>query len=225
MAPEAESPWSMPPDGGRRILVVEDEPKLRGMLARAIREMDFSVIEAATAEAGIEALEPAGADIALCDLSLPGMDGLELCRRIRERWPWMQLIILTGHGDLDAARRAIHLDVVEFLTKPCPLTEIEQALDRAVRRRRHGIIAQAVADPGFDGEATDPEPAAIPDLGALPRRLEAVERDHILEALARHDGNRTRAAADLGISVRTLYYRLKNYEVQGWIQRSDDPDG
>lgn len=214
---------SLPPsDGGRRVLVVEDEPKLRSMLVRAIREMDFTVTDAATAEAGFASLDPAGGDIAVCDLSLPGMDGLELCRRIRERWPWMQVIILTGHGDLEAARRAIHLDVVEFLTKPCPLTEIEQALDRAVRRRRHGIIARTLID-----AAPDPEPGAIPPFEAVssdagPRRLEEVERDHILAALARHDGNRTRAAAELGISVRTLYYRLKNYEVQGWIQRSDD---
>ncbi len=209
--------------GGRS--VVEDEPKLRGMLVRAIREMDFLVWDAPTAEAGLAVLEDADCDIALCDLSLPGMDGLELCHRIREQRPWMQLIILTGHGDLDAARRAIHLDVVEFLTKPCPLADIEQALDRAVRRRRHGIIARSVTEVDGVVETTEPGDVAESGQSSVPRRLEEVEREHILAALARHDGNRTRAAADLGISVRTLYYRLKNYEVQGWMPRSGDAEG
>jgi DNA-binding NtrC family response regulator len=209
--------------GGRRVIIVEDEPRLREMLGRAIRDMDFETEQAATAELALAAIADHPVDIALCDLSLPGMDGLELCRRIRDGWPETQLIILTGHGDLEAARTAIHLDVVEFLTKPCPLAEIEIALDRALRRRQHGILARAIETTAGE-QAFDARSDELPAAGAVdtPSRLEDIERAHILAALARHDGNRARTAEQLGISVRTLYYRLKTYENQGHLRPHDE---
>lgn len=212
-------------DGGRRVMIVEDEPRLREMLGRAIREMDFQTEQAATAEAALEAITDHPVDIAICDLSLPGMDGLELCRRIRAGWPETQLIVLTGHGDLEAARTAIHLDVVEFLTKPCPLADIEVALDRALRRRQHGILARAIETTGGDQDLLDSSgatPMTPSDAAPTPVRLEDIEREHILEALARHDGNRAKTAEQLGISVRTLYYRLKTYENLGYLRREDE---
>jgi DNA-binding NtrC family response regulator len=193
----------------RRVLIVEDEPRLRDVLRRAVREMEFIVDAAPSAEAAVACLEAAPHDIVVVDLNLPGMHGLELCALVRSRWPTTQLIILTGYGDLDAAKAAMRLDVVDFLTKPCALSDLEVALDRALRRRRHHIVAR-VEDEAIPADAVGAEEAAT---------LDEIERRHILDALARHDGNRARAAEELGISVRTLYYRLSAYEKQGHYSR------
>jgi DNA-binding NtrC family response regulator len=123
---------------------------------------------------------------------------MDLFAQIRQRWPATEVIILTGFGDLESARAAIRLDVVDFLSKPCHLREIEVALDRARRR-----LVNALATRDSDKSPDKP--------GDTPETLEEIERQQILKALERHGGNRTRAAAELGISRRTLHYRLASY--------------
>jgi DNA-binding NtrC family response regulator len=185
-----------------RVLVVEDEPRLRELLQRAVSGWGF---EATTARSGEEAIRLNDAqpfEIAILDLNLPMMDGLEALKSLREKSPSLQAIVLTGFASIDAAKRAVHLDVVEFLTKPCHLGELEQALDRALRR-------MAPTPP----EVLDQPDLPIPAAGVT---LEEVERQHILTALRRNNGNRTATAEELGISRRTLYYKLEEYERQGY---------
>jgi DNA-binding NtrC family response regulator len=203
----------------RRVLVVEDDGRMREMLLRALGSMEFSSSGVGSAEDALRALDDEEEfGIVIADLNLPGMHGLDLCEVVRKRSPQTQIIVLTGYGDLDSAKQAIRLDVVDFLTKPCRLSELESALDRALRRRLHGILMGPklpIEDPAaaamFDEEEDDAE---------APKRLRDHERKVILDALARHDGNRSETAKELGISVRTLYYRLSEYERQGYIART-----
>jgi len=116
--------------------------------------------------------------------------------------------VLTGFGDLDTAKRAIRLDVSDFLTKPCALGDIELALDRA--RQRRLAVNEPTASPNDSLTAAPPPPAK-----PVPMTLEELERQHILASLERNGGNRTATAAELGISLRTLYYRLETYQRQG----------
>ena len=219
-----QSPPGFPPAEGRQVLLVEDESRLREMLTRAIHEMGFVPTAAPRAEAALRLLEQRGErgfDILIVDLNLPGIGGLELLEQVRDRWPTTQAIILTGFGDLDAAKQAIRLDVVDFLTKPCPLGELEVALDRARNRR----LKAAGVDPASLTPRTDPARAAATeddpsegesDASAVPS-LEEMEQRHILAVLEKNHGNRTATAAELGISLRKLYYRLGQYQKQGLI--------
>ena len=196
---------------GRRVMVVEDEARLRDMLQRAIGDMEFHVTVAGTAEAALNLLRDHECDIVLTDLNLPGMHGIDLCNKVRTTWPTTQLIILTGFGDLESAKAAIRLDVVDFLTKPCSLGDLEIALNRALRRRRNHIVAR----PEIDLQA-DVQQDADHD---RPRKLHEIEREHVMASLARHDGSRAAAAEELGISLRTLYYRLNEYQRLGFDVR------
>ncbi|MEX0775907.1 MAG: response regulator [Phycisphaeraceae bacterium] len=206
----------------RRVLVVEDEQRLRDVLLRAIPQMDFHAQGARTAEQALELMQADPPAIVILDLNLPGMSGMELLEVIRRRWPGTAAIILTGFGDLEAARQAIRLDVTDFLTKPCSLGELEKALDRA-RRRLHEASIQAMREQSRTEDVVAKAPGdagtARADQDALeaPRRLEEIERQHILAALERHAGNRATTADELGISLRTLYYRLSEYQKQGYI--------
>jgi DNA-binding NtrC family response regulator len=187
------------------LLVIEDEARLRELLVDMAPDTGFTATGARSAEEAIRLMDAEPRDIVILDLNLPAMDGLEFLRQLRDRWPEAEVIILTGFGSLDAAREAIHLDVVEFLTKPCPLNQIEQALDRA-RRRIDADRLKRISSPPT-------APAAIAG-----ETLEEHERRLILAALDRNHGNRTATAAELGISRRTLHYRLSEYQKQGLLK-------
>ena len=195
-----------------KVLLVEDEARLREMLLRALSEMGFSPTPAGTAEAAQRVLEREPHGIIILDLNLPLMSGIEFLTALRQRQADVQVIVLTGFGDLDAARKAIHLDVVDFLSKPCALGDLEIALDRARSRLRK------FSEPEL------PEPEE-PKLEFTPREtspavsLEDVERQTILAALEKNHGNRNATAAELGISLRKLYYRLAQYQKQGLLQQ------
>lgn len=177
------------------VLIVEDEPRLRELLQRAIGGWGFGTVVARSGEEAMRLCQSSTPDIALLDLNLPGMDGLELFERLKSQRPMIQGIVLTGFASVEAARQAIHLEVVEFLTKPCHLGDLERALDRALRKN----------------SSATPE-AGAPMAVALERKtLNEVEREHILAALERNNNNRTATAEELGISRRTLYYKLEEY--------------
>ena len=206
------------------VLIVEDEQRLRDLLLRSLTNWGFEASAARSAEEAMRHSESNPPDIVLLDLNLPGMDGLEFFTSLRRKRPEVQGIVLTGFATVDAAKQAVHMDMVEFLTKPCHLGEVEQALDRAMRRiappdppilpdvvsagRNGEFAARAPADANGNGSGVDAE--------GSPRTLEEVEREHILSTLQRHDGNRTATAAELGISRRTLYYKLTEYQKQGY---------
>ena len=186
------------------VMVVDDEPRMRELLVRALSQWGFSVGAARSGEEAMRLADASGPEIVVLDLNLPGMDGLECLARLREKLPNVQAIILTGFASIESARQAVHLDVVEFLTKPCHLGELEQALDRAMRRlmcARESAVVPAPARTAVGGDAVT---------------LDELEREHILAVLEQHGGNRTAAAAALGISRRTLYYKLEEYQRKGY---------
>jgi DNA-binding NtrC family response regulator len=219
---------------GRRILLVEDESRLREMLLQGTRVMGFEATAVPSAEQALRALEQKPFPVIVVDLNLPGAGGLQLIQTVRQRWPHVQAIILTGFGDLQAARDAIRLEVVDFLTKPCALGDLEVAIGRAFRRLQQNqpsaldpVLSEAEEHEG------DLEPANVMDAPArekpgssrafAPRDgndallMEDVERRAILAALEKHNGNRAATAAELGISLRKLYYRLGEYQKKGLI--------
>lgn len=198
-----------------RVLVVEDEVRLRELMERVLPGWGFEVATARSAEEAMRLAEEDPPDIVILDLNLPGENGLSFFRRLRERWPNVQGIVQTGFGSVESAREAIHLDVVEFLTKPSSLGEMEKALDRALRRISTSL---PVLTPPADGEDELPPDIDVPtDAPAgADKTLVEVERQHILATLARNKGNRTATASALGISRRTLYYKIEEYQKQGF---------
>ena len=205
------------------VLIVEDEQRLRDLLLRSLTNWGFEASAARSAEEAMRSLEAHPPDIVLLDLNLPGMDGLEFFTSLRRKRPEVQGIVLTGFATVEAAKQAVHMDMVEFLTKPCHLGEVEQALDRAVRRIAPPDppvvpdVSTAGRNPdGFGARGGGVSGNGAEDADGSPRTLEDVEREHILTTLQRHDGNRTATAAELGISRRTLYYKLTEYQKQGF---------
>lgn len=228
----------------QRVLIVEDERRMREMLIASVKECGMVGTGAPNAEAALRLLAGGGGfAVTLVDLNLPGMNGMEFCEIVHQRWPAVQIIILTGYGDLESAKRAIRLEVADFLSKPCGMDELEVALARARKRwLEHIPIASpsaraaealaaapppprastaATASPaamraGARARAPESSPPQSPPPAVAPVSMEEMERQLIFAALARHDGNREATAAEVGISVRKLYYRLQQYQKQGF---------
>lgn len=188
------------------VLIVEDESRLRDVLVSSAKECGFRAKASRAAEDAIASMEQDPCDIVMLDLNLPCMDGLRCFEIIRERWPATSAVILTGFGTIEAAQRAIRLGVVEFLTKPASLGDIEQALHRAWRMRFEMKEDQPDNIPPIQ---TDNEGDA--SRHDSPQTMQEIEYECITAALERHGGNRAAAAAELGMSTRKLYYRLSEY--------------
>ncbi|MEO0474831.1 MAG: response regulator [Planctomycetota bacterium] len=216
----------MRPQTRPSVLVVDDEQRLREVLVRGIKQMGYDCLGSPTAEDGLRQMREQARGVAIVDLNLPGMQGMELFEKLRRGWPAIQVIVLTGFGDLDSAKDAIRLDVVDFLTKPTHLGELEEALSRAWRRidDAAGLDAVQLPEPTEDDLREDDEDEDTGE-GTFPggvspqsgESLEDLERRHILDTLARHDGNRRDTSEALGISLRTLYYRLSQYQNDGHL--------
>lgn len=120
-----------------RSLVVDDEDAIRFFLAETLRGAGHEVITAVSGEDALERLREVPFDLALLDLKLGGrIDGLRVLEAIRWRWPETAVVILTAHGSLESAVAAIREGVDLYLLKPADPTEIRQAAEEALERRR-----------------------------------------------------------------------------------------
>lgn len=192
-----------------RVMVIEDETRMRQLLVDVLPGMGYEAVPVRLAEEALALMRQQPADIILLDLNLPVMDGMTFLDKFRQRWKDTPVVIMTGFGDLGAAKRAIRHGVVDFLTKPCHLGELEQALGRARRRLDRPALADSEAQQR--SESSEESASHSADAGVVipvPSTLPEAQRRLIEAALERHQGNRSAAAAELGISRRTLYNRL-----------------
>ena len=119
-----------------RCLIVDDEPRLRQVLARLMRGDGFDCAEAGSGVEALEALERTPVPLLLTDLRMPRMDGLELLRHVRDRYPDTAVVMITAVADVDSAVQALSLGATDYLTKPFHLDEVRARVAQALEKRR-----------------------------------------------------------------------------------------
>jgi DNA-binding NtrC family response regulator len=122
--------------GKGTILVVDDEANARSALAELLRDEGYRVETAADGFKALGKIEEAEPDIVLTDLKMPGMDGLELMRRLRGQDQETVVVVMTAFGAVDTAVAAMKEGAADYLTKPINLTELVLVLGREMDRRR-----------------------------------------------------------------------------------------
>lgn len=115
----------------RTILVIDDERPTLDMFALHLEAYGHRVLTATSGEEGLALFEAKAPDIVLTDIKMPGMDGLAVLEAIKERRPQTEVIVITGHGDIDLALAALELRATDFIDKPIRRELLEAALDRA----------------------------------------------------------------------------------------------
>jgi len=120
----------------QRILVVDDDALSREFLVEAITALGYQPIEAKSGQEALERAQNTSPDLVLTDLRMPGMDGLELVKRIRESQPDMPSVMITAQGTIESAVQAMRNGASDFLLKPCTPDAIEAVIDRIERTTR-----------------------------------------------------------------------------------------
>ncbi len=121
--------------GGLRILFADDEAHLRDLMQMELPRLGHEVNVFPDGAAALKAIERGNYDVALLDIRMPGITGVEVLTQIKQSSPETQVILLTGHATVDTAVQALRLGAFDYLTKPCKWAELEVILNRVAERR------------------------------------------------------------------------------------------
>jgi len=163
------------------ILVVDDEAQIRNTLRGVLSEEGFDVLEAENGRAALEVLAHRKPRLAIVDIWMPEVDGIELVQRMRTQAPRVPIIVISGHGTIETAVRVIRDGAFDFLEKPFPLDALLRVVGRALDERMPDRQAEPVG-------GTIAAPDAMPER-RLPQRT--VGRSMVVNGQGLHSGVRT----------------------------------
>jgi len=115
----------------QKILLVDDEKDIREVLALPLADLGYHVFEAENGEDALRLFKEVRPPIVLTDIKMPGIDGIELLQKIKHENPETEVIMITGHGDMDLAIRSLKYEATDFIAKPINVDALEIALQRA----------------------------------------------------------------------------------------------
>ncbi len=118
------------------ILVVDDESVARHSVAEVLQEEGYQVHEAADGPAALQALEELDLDLVLCDLRMPGSDGLSVLKMARERYPQTMFMLMTAHGSVATSVEALRLGAQDYLLKPLLFEDVLHKVDRLLTHKQ-----------------------------------------------------------------------------------------
>jgi anti-anti-sigma factor len=117
-----------------KVLVIDDEKGTLSMFRLFLGALGYEVLLAENGAKGLESVKAERPPIVFTDIKMPGMDGFEVLRQIKKEIPETEVIVMTGHGDMDLAVEALNMHATDFINKPIQRTALESALKRAEER-------------------------------------------------------------------------------------------
>jgi two-component system, OmpR family, KDP operon response regulator KdpE len=147
-----------------KVLVVEDDSGIRQSLFETLGALGFAVGEASTGEEALQRLRMVDYDVVLLDINMPGMGGMETCRRIAQQDPGLPIVVLTVRDEESDKVDALDAGADDYVTKPFQIRELTARLRSAVRRSKVGTQrTDAILTVG--GVVLDPERRRVEKLG------------------------------------------------------------
>jgi DNA-binding response OmpR family regulator len=209
----------------KTILVVDDDPELHNLISFALRQEGYEVISAHDAFEGLNVIEKQSVDLALLDVMMPKMDGLEMLSRLRERNQNLRVIIMTALSTPETAISAMRDHASDFLAKPFDINQLLSAVENAFRLEPEQINIEVLsARPEWIELRVPCDPAAIEPLERLMSQLKTdlptITRESITQAFREmltnaieHGGkNDPTQFVEVGYlrSPRMILYRIKD---------------
>ncbi|OPX41420.1 MAG: two-component system response regulator [Desulfobacteraceae bacterium 4484_190.3] len=118
-----------------RILIVDDEKDFVEMLSLRLKEMGEKVESAYSGQEALEVLAEKNIDVIILDIKMPGMDGIEVLKVVKKRFPLVEVILLTGHGTTETAVEGMKLGALDYLMKPADFDDLMTKLETARKRK------------------------------------------------------------------------------------------
>ena len=118
------------------ILLIDDETQFLVTMAKRLRKRGFLVREAGSGLEGLRELEVESAGVVVLDVGMPGMDGIQVLREIKLRFPQVQVLMLTGHADMEVAISGMAMGAFDYLMKPVELDVLVGKIREACSRSR-----------------------------------------------------------------------------------------
>lgn len=119
-----------------KIMIVDDEPGVRESFEMILKIKDYDVTAFPEGESAVNSLKKSVYDIAFIDFKLPGMDGIQVLKKIKEIDPEIEVVIVTAYASESSHANAITLGALEYLRKPFLMEEIYELVERALRKKR-----------------------------------------------------------------------------------------
>jgi signal transduction histidine kinase len=117
-----------------KLLIVDDEEGIRKVLKITLEHSGYEVSHASDGETGLKMFKRINPQIVITDIKMPGIDGIELLKAVKDTNPETEVIMITGHGDMDLAVRSLQHEAADFITKPIDSGELELSVGKAVER-------------------------------------------------------------------------------------------
>lgn len=124
------------------ILIVDDEKNIRLAMSMALEKLDIPVETAASGEEAMEKVGQGSYEIMLLDLRMPGIDGMEVLRRVSQQRPEIKVIIITAYGSIELAVEAMKLGAADFLQKPFDAAQVRGVVQR--------LLVKTWGSPGYE---------------------------------------------------------------------------
>jgi DNA-binding NtrC family response regulator len=118
------------------ILVVDDELLIRDLLYDFFSEQGWQITVAECAEKALELLESKEVDLVLSDIKMPDMDGLQFAQALRNQYPELPVVLMTGFPSVDSAVAALRTRVEDYIVKPFNINQLYKQLDATIKERR-----------------------------------------------------------------------------------------
>ena len=113
----------------KTVLIVDDQPGIRLLLEELFKKEAFETTSAENGGEALRIIEQKAPDCVLLDMKMPGIDGIEVLRRIKEEWPGIPVIMMTAYGEMELTKQAEKLGAERYFTKPFDIFEVRDAVN------------------------------------------------------------------------------------------------
>jgi DNA-binding NtrC family response regulator len=117
------------------VLIIDDEERFLKTTKALLEKEGYEVITSSDGWQGVAALKAKSIDVVVLDVKMPGIDGIEVLRRIKAAFPLVEVVMLTGHATMETAIEGLKLGAFDYLSKPCDVAVLKQKINDAYDKR------------------------------------------------------------------------------------------
>jgi len=176
----------------KKILVVDDEDSIRQSLSDVLKDEGFEVMLASNGKESLEMLDSNLPDLVILDIWMPMMDGTEVLKAIKAKYPALKVIMISGHGNIEAAVKAIKLGAYDYIEKPLSLEGVLLTVKRALGEKRESEKIRGLEDKKSQplNLSTSPSSALTKDIGSS-HHQRTISKSIVMGGQGLHSGGKT----------------------------------